>query len=141
MTAPSASERQSRNYLPLDEPGEQPVNLRFISDLGRSLLFTVHPKKVASRVANVIQRSVGAEVCAFVAELENIGIVSCAFDRKGEIDPRAFPKANFEKWLELLPPQVGYREDSEQEFLIEGQSHKLEYVSPLHINGVIKGAI
>jgi len=125
----------------LDDTGEQPVNLRFISDLGRSLLFTVHPKKVASRVASAIQRSVGAEVCAFVAELENIGIVSCAFDRKGEIDPRAFPKASFEKWLELLPPQVGYREESEHEFLIEEQAHKLEYVSPLHINGVIKGAI
>ena len=141
MTATSASEKQSRNFLPLDDSGEQPVNLRFVSDLGRSLLFTVHPKKVASRVTSAIQRSVGAEVCAFVAELENIGIVSCAFDRKGEIDPRAFPKASFEKWLELLPPQVGYREESEHEFLIEGQSHKLEYVSPLHINGVIKGAI
>ena len=141
MTAPSASEKQSRNYLPLDETTEQPVNLRFISDLGRSLLFTVHPKKVASRVAGAIQRSVGAEVSAFVAELENIGIVSCAFDRKGEIDPRAFPKASFEKWLELLPPQVGYREENEEEFLITGQRHKLEYVSPLHINGVIKGAI
>ena len=141
MTAPSASEKQSRNYLPIDDPGEQPVNFRFISDLGRSLLFTVHPKKVASRVVSAIQRSVGAEVCAFVAELENIGIVSCAFDRKGEIDPRAFPKASFEKWLELLPPQIGYREENEHEFLIVGQDHDLEYVSPLHINGVIKGAI
>ncbi len=141
MTVPSASEKQSRTFLPIDETSDQPVNLRFISDLGRSLLFTVHPKKVASRVASAIQRSVGAEVCAFVAELENIGIVSCAFDRKGEIDPRAFPKASFEKWLELLPPQVGYREENENEFLITGQDQKLEYVSPLHINGVIKGAI
>src|SRR5687768_6178842 len=141
MTATSASEKQSRNFLPLDDTGEQPVNLRFISDLGRSLLFTVHPKKVASRVASAIQRSVGAEVCAFVAELENIGMVTCAFDRKGEIDPRAFPKTSFEKWLELLPPQIGYREDNSDEFLITDQGHKLEYVSPLHINGEIKGAI
>ena len=72
MTATSASEKQSRNFLPLDDSGEQPVNLRFISDLGRSLLFTVHPKKVASRVTSAIQRSVGAEVCAFVAELTAI---------------------------------------------------------------------
>lgn len=127
--------------MPLDESGSQPHELRFVSDLGRSLLFTVHPKKVASRVASAIQRSTGAAVCAFVAELENIGIVSCAFDRKGEIDPRSFPKASFEKWLELLPPQIGYREENESEFLITGHRHKLEYVSPLHINGVIKGAV
>lgn len=115
--------------------------LRFISDLGRSLLFTVHPKKVASRVASAVQKAVGADVSAFVAELESIGIVSCAFDRKGEIDPRSFSKASFEKWLELLPPQIGYREENEAEFLIDGEKHALEYVSPLHINGEIKGAI
>ncbi|MGD9563489.1 MAG: nitrogen regulation protein NR(II) [Pyrinomonadaceae bacterium] len=123
------------------ETGDHSTELRFISELGRSLLFTVHPKKVASRVASAIRRSSGAEVCAFVAELENIGMVTCAFDRKGEIDPRSFPKTNFEKWLELLPPQVGYREENRGEFLITGEGHCLEYVSPLHINGEIKGAI
>ena len=141
MTVHSAAEKQSRPFLPSVEGGEHSPELRFISDLGRSLLFTVHPKKVASRVANAIQRSVGSEVCAFLAELENIGIVSCAFDRKGEIDPRSFPKTSFEKWLELLPPQIGYREENQAEFLITGQRHKLEYVSPLLINGEIKGAI
>lgn len=127
--------------MPIPEGTEQSLELRFISDLGRSLLFTVHPKKVASRVASAIQRAVRAEVCAFVAELENIGMVTCAFDRKGEIDPRTFPKSSFEKWLSLLPPQIGYREEHESEFLINGHKHKLEYISPLHINGEIKGAI
>lgn len=141
MPVSSASEKQSRSFSPIDGDNDPSPELRFISDLGRSLLFTVHPKKVASRVASAIQRSTGAEVCAFVAELENIGIVSCAFDRKGEIDPRAFPKARFEKWLELLPPQIGYREEDENEFLVSGFGHKLEYISPLHINGEIKGAI
>lgn len=127
--------------MPSSEPLDHSAELRFISELGRSLLFTVHPKKVASRVTSAIRRSSGAEVCAFVAELENIGMVTCAFDRKGEIDPRAFPKTNFEKWLELLPPQIGYREENTEEFLITEHRHKLEYVSPLHINGEIKGAI
>lgn len=141
MPVPSAAEKQSRQFLPTNEGSEQPPELRFISDLGRSLLFTVHPKKVAIRVASAIQRAVRADVCAFVAELENIGMVTCAFDRKGEIDPRTFPKTSFEKWLELLPPQIGYREENAGEFLITGSKHKLEYVSPLHINGEIKGAI
>lgn len=141
MTVASASEKQSRSFPAIDGNGDPSPELRFISELGRSLLFTVHPKKVASRVASAIQRTVGAEVCAFLAELDNIGVVSCAFDRKGEIDPRSFPKARFEKWLELLPPQIGYREVNESAFLISGQRHKLEYVSPLHINGEIRGAI
>lgn len=115
--------------------------LRFISDLGRSLLFTVHPKKVASRVADAIQRGVEAEVCAFVAELENIGVISCSFDEKGEMDPRSFSKSKFEEWLQLLPPQVGHKVEDPDDFLLSGKTHKLEYVSPLHINGEIKGAI
>ncbi len=127
--------------MPLVEGGDHSHELRFISDLGRSLLFTVHPKKVASRVASAIRRTLGSDNCAVLAELENIGIVSCAFDQKGEIDPRSFPKTSFEKWLELLPPQIGYREEDAAKFLITGQQHKLEYVSPLLINGEIKGAI
>ena len=91
--------------------------LKFISDLGRSLLFTVHPKKVASRVADATRRAVGAELCVFVAELENIGVVSCGFDAKGEMDPDFLDKVKFEKWADLLPPQVGYAEDKESEVL------------------------
>ncbi|HMQ03588.1 MAG TPA: ATP-binding protein [Pyrinomonadaceae bacterium] len=141
MTVPSAAEKQGRPIPFLDENAGQSPELRFISDLGRSLLFTVHPKKVATRVAGALQRTLGADACAFMAELENIGIVSCAFDRKGEIDPRSFPKSNFEKWLGLLPPQIGYKEENSDDFLLVGVPHKLEYISPLHINGEIKGAI
>ncbi len=141
MTFPSAAKKQSRLFSPTGGSVDQSQDLRFISELGRSLLFTVHPKKVASRVAAAIQKNVEAEVCAFVVELENIGIVSCAFDEKGEIDPRTFSKSRFEKWLGLLPPQIGYREEDADAFLLIGGGHKLEYVSPLHINGEIKGAI
>lgn len=115
--------------------------LRFISDLGRSLLFTVHPKKVASRVASTLQNGLGSEVCAFVAELENIGVVSCAFDCKGELMTDFFEKAKFEKWLEFMPTQIGHPETNRSEFLLTEATHALEYVSPLHINGDVKGAI
>lgn len=141
MTIPSAAEKAPRPHSHLKAKSLHAKELRFISELGRSLLFTVHPKKVASRVASAIQRTVRADVCAFVAELENIGIVSCAFDGKGEIDPRSFPKAAFENWLALLPPQIGYSEENPDEFLLTGREHEIEYVSPLHINGEIKGAI
>jgi two-component system, NtrC family, sensor kinase len=137
----SAVKRTTR--LPLNSAIEAGISdeLRFISDLGRSLLFTVHPKKVASRVASALQNGLGSEVCAFVAELENIGVVSCAFDGKGELMTDFFEKAKFEKWLQFMPTQVGHPEANRAEFLLTEDTHTLEYVSPLHINGEVKGAI
>ena len=141
MSVPSAVNKQARlTYLPGDA-GDASAELRFISDLGRSLLFTVHPKKVASRVASALQLSMDAETCALVAELENIGVVSCAFDRRGELDSNFLERPRFEKWLQLLPPQVGHSQECSDEFLLSSTTHSLEYVSPIHINGQIRGAL
>ncbi|MEP6787075.1 MAG: ATP-binding protein [Acidobacteriota bacterium] len=115
--------------------------LKFISELGRSLLFTVHPKKVANRVAEAILNGVDATVCVFVAELESIGLISGAFGREGELGENFLRRERLEKWLSFMPPQVGYLEDAENEFLIDGSEHAQEYISPLHINGEIRGAI
>ena len=142
MPVPSAVKKQARLSLPLGDAPDASAELKFISDLGRSLLFTVHPKKVASRVSSAIQQAADAEVCALVAELDNIGVISCAFDRRGEMDSHFLDRSRFEKWLELLPPQVGHSEESPEEFLLSGSSdHALEYVSPIHINGQIRGAL
>ena len=141
MPVPSAVKKQARLSLQLGDAPDASAELKFISDLGRSLLFTVHPKKVASRVSSAIQHVADAEVCALVAELENIGVVSCAFDRRGEMDSSFLDRSRFEKWLELLPPQVGHREENPDEFLLSGTDHRLEYVSPIHINGQIRGAL
>jgi two-component system NtrC family sensor kinase len=141
MSIPSAVKPQARPIRVPAGSSDAAAELRFVSDLGRSLLFTVHPKKVACRVADAIQNGVGAELCAFVAELENIGVVSCAFDAKGEIVSEFLHRGRFEKWTDLLPPQVGYLETEAGNFLLTGELHEAEYVSPLHINGEIKGAI
>jgi len=141
MSFPSAVKKQGRLFSNAGGSADPSPELRFISDLGRSLLFTVHPKKVANRVADAILNGVEAEVCGFFAELENIGVISCSFDKKGEMDPRSLGKETFEKWLALLPPQIGYKEENKEKFLLTGCGHKLEYISPLHINGVTKGLV
>jgi PAS domain S-box-containing protein len=123
------------------ENADSSFELKFISDLGRSLLFTVHPKKAASRVAEAIRNGASAAICAFVVELKNIGLISCAFGAEGEIKTDFLRKDRFEKWLELLPPQISYQQENEKEFLLETGEHAFEYVSPLHINGEVKGAI
>lgn len=141
MSVPSAVKKQARLPSPLGSVPDASAELRFISDLGRSLLFTVHPKKVASRVAGAVQQAMNAEVCAFIAELENIGIVSCAFDTRGELDSNFLDRAKFEKWLEFLPPQVGHCQELGAEFLISDTTYGVVYVSPVHINGQIRGAL
>jgi len=114
--------------------------LKFITELGRSLLFTVHPKKVVSRVAEAIQSELKSEICAVVVELEHVGLVSCAF-AGGKSVPNFLHKDKFKKRLEFLPPQISYVQSGEREFLLKGKSHTLEYVSPLHINGEVKGVL
>jgi len=141
MPVPTAVKKQAKVPFQLGNASDASAELRFISDLGRSLLFTVHPKKVASRVSSAIQHVMDAQICALVAELDNIGVISCAFDRRGEMDSNFLDRSRFEKWLEILPPQVGHTEESQDEFLLSGGDHRLEYVSPLHINGKIRGAL
>ena len=114
--------------------------LKFITELGRSLLFTVHPKKTVARVAEAVQNELDAEICAVVCQIAQIGLVSCAFS-SGRPKESFLHKAKFQKWLEILPSQISFSKKSEKEFLLKGESHTLEYVSPIHINGDVKGAL
>src|SRR5687767_9816884 len=125
MSVPSAVKKQARLSSHLGNATDASAELRFISDLGRSLLFTVHPKKVASRVANALRSAMNAEACALVAELENIGVLSCAFDRRGELDSNFLDRSRFEKWLELLPPQIGHSQERTDDFLLTATTHRL----------------
>jgi two-component system, NtrC family, sensor kinase len=114
--------------------------LKFITELGRSLLFTVHPKKSVSRVAEAIQKELDAEICAVACELEHIGLVSCAFSDE-EPKQNFLNRARFKKWLEVLPSQISFLKETEKDFLLKSKTHVLEYVSPIHINGEVKGAL
>lgn len=116
-------------------------DLKFISDLGRSLLFTVHPKKVANRVADALCYGTGAAACIFAAELASIGLISSSSDGNGNAGIDLLMRKRLEKWLAFMPPQIGYCEEDKGEFMISGVNHAAEYVCPLHIDGEIKGAI
>ena len=138
----SSPPKKDASNAPVAAPADDNSNeLRFISELGRSLLFTVHPKKVASRVAEAILNGVDAATCVFVAELDNIGLITCEMGRDGEIEDGLLRREKFEKWLSFMPPQIGYSEADASEFMMAGSEHGCEYISPLHINGNIRGAI
>ncbi len=142
MLAPKQARRELEPYSAPRKSADSSRELKFIAELGRSLLFTVHPKKVAGRVAEALCKETAAEVCAVVVELGQIGLVSSDFNAEsGEANLNSVNKNRFQHWLELLPPQISHLKDNQDEFLIEGKSHDYEYVSPLHINGEVKGAI
>ena len=139
MLAPKPSKKKSEAFS-LKYPTESSTDLKFIAELGRSLLFTFHPKKVANRVAEALRREVSAEICALVVELESVGFVSSGFDATDKEITNFLQKQRFRKWLDFLPPQISVWTDLKENFLLAG-SHNFEYVSPLHIGGEVKGAV
>src|SRR5215213_3029352 len=141
MFSPRPAKKKTDGFAAGQAGTESSMELKFIAELGRSLLFTFHPKKVASRVSDALRREVEAEVCALVVELETVGLVSSAFDAKDAETIDFLHKSRFKKWLEFLPPQISVWTEDEKEFLLGGKNHKFEYVSPLHINGQVKGAV
>ncbi|MBX3281434.1 MAG: PAS domain-containing protein [Acidobacteria bacterium] len=133
-----AAQRPKRSSKPANPTlsAEDAADLRLIADLGRSLLLTVHPKKVAARVVEAICEGAGAAGCIFAAELPNIGLIASSSDEGKHLERR-----RFESWMSLLPPQVGYAEKRSSEFMLAGLEAGVEYVSPLRIEGEIRGAI
>jgi PAS domain S-box len=141
MLRPSAPGKSKALRPMINGPDSASAELKFIADLGRSLLFTVHPKKVASKVADAIRFGSGCDVCAFVVELNNIGLVSSAYDKNGELQNEFLNRERFDRWLDFLPPQIGYTVGNDSDFLLNSSEQQLEYISPLHINGKVQGAI
>ena len=141
MLSPKLAKKKTDGFVLSQTETDSSLELKFITELGRSLLFTFHPKKVASRVTEAVRREVAAEACALVVELESVGFVSSAFDAKNSETANFLHKSRFRKWLEFLPPQISVWTEDGQEFLLNGKNHKFEYVSPLHINGEVKGAV
>lgn len=128
--------------VPSEEPVRDPASgMKFISELGRSLLFTVHPKKVANCVADSLRAGVGASACAVAVNLQHIGLVCSVFSEPGSSDESEFRKERFRRWLGLLPPQVSFSNDNPEKFFIATGRQTFEYVAPIHIEGVVKGAV
>ena len=142
MLAPKTIKSASKSFSAGRKETDALSNLKFITELGRSLLVTVHPKKVASRVAEAICLETRAKTCAVVVELEQIGLVSSTFaSENSETKQNFLHYRKFKKWLEFLPPQISVWTENGEKFLLKDKTHGFEYVSPLHINGVVKGAV
>ena len=142
MLAANQLKRDRKPLSSTKRSNDSASELKFITELGRSLLFSVHPKKVALRVAEAIREETGAEICAVITQLEHIGLVSCAFMRGISTPVEEFLQKNrFKEWLDFLPPQISVWTEHKNEFLLNNKTQGFEYISPLHINGEVKGAV
>ncbi|MEZ5346298.1 MAG: ATP-binding protein [Pyrinomonadaceae bacterium] len=115
--------------------------LKFISDLGRGLLSTVHPTKVASQIAEKVREGADAEMCGVFVKLEKIGLVFSAYDSNGIKNSKVFNRDRINDWLSFLPPQVSFSNDHDEKLFLKGDDHTYEFVSPIQIDGEIKGGI
>ena len=142
MLAPKRTKSRTDGNFSVRENANPASGLKFITELGRSLLFTVHPKKVALRVARAVRQETEAEICAVIVELEHFGLVCCADTANtNNVSPDFLDKNRFRRWLNFLPPQISFWTENEKDFLLKSKNHTFEYVSPLHINGEVKGAL
>ena len=139
MVAPNV--KLDESYAADAPAANAPTILKFVADLGRGLQSATNPRKVAERVAEFVSKSVGAEFCVVVAELEHIGLINCVFDRAKKKNADCLNRRRFENWLAPFAPQISYQQRDRSDFLCDSFAHTLEYVSPLVINGEVKGAI
>jgi two-component system NtrC family sensor kinase len=137
----SVDSKGTQTGVPPKLHSDTPPNLAFIAELGRNLLFAVHPKKIADRTVESVLNEFGVETCAVAAELEHFGLVSSAFNKKGLIESRSLKRERLRSWIGLLPSQISFFLNEKKEFFFERGRHATEYVVPMHINGEIKGAL
>jgi two-component system, NtrC family, sensor kinase len=118
---------------PLDE-------LKFITDLGKKLLRTQHPQDVAKNVVESLEEAVRGSFCGVFVKLHNIGLLTCgtglSFADKSEL----LMQNRLNGWLGFSPSDISAWQEDADEFFVSG-NHKAEYISPLLINGEIKGAV
>ena len=142
MLSPKQIKSGADLFSPVGKGADPQSELKFITELGRSLLAAVHPKKVASRVAEAIRSETNSLICAVVVELGQIGLVSSAFSSASNVPEVDFlDRTRFKRWLDFMPAQVSVWSESEAEFLLRKEDQTFEYISPLHINGSVRGAV
>lgn len=133
-----AKKVDSRQHDPFIS-NETGSDLRFITDLGRSLSPMVHPKKVANCIVDALVHRVGGVSCVFAAEVPSIGLISSSSSSTAGDIRDLLDRRRLEKWTSFMPPQAGYVEYDGSEFLIASTDHSAEYVSPMQFAGETRG--
>lgn len=116
------------------------AELKFITELGKNLLNAKKPQEVAKCVAEALEEVTQGSFCAVFVNINNSGVFQYGVDLTFSDKLDLLNQSQIYHWLDFLPPDVSVRQNDSAEFFVSG-NHKVEYVSPLLINGEVKGAI
>jgi two-component system, NtrC family, sensor kinase len=119
---------------------DQFAELKFIADLGKTLLNVKHPQDVTKRVSESLEEAVRGSLCAVFVHIENYGLLKFGVDLTFSNKSDLLKQDQIYRWLEFFPSDVSVRQSDTAEFFISG-SHNVEYVSPLLVNSEVKGAV
>ncbi len=140
MNSQKIKKAKREGVISFENKAEQFAELKFITDLGKSLLTAKHPQDVAGRVAETLEEITRGSFCAVFANLENIGLLTSGVDLTFTDKSNLLKQNRLQNWLNFFPADVSVRQSDASEFFISG-NHRVEYISPLLINGEVKGAI
>jgi two-component system NtrC family sensor kinase len=117
--------------------------LTFLADLGRGLLRTLDPDQLIRRVAGATYEGTSAALCAAYLAINESREAVCVFDREGSAEgPALLRSLRLKSWLSgttsTITPLLITNQD---EFLLEDESHAVEYAAPLRFSGSARGAL
>jgi two-component system NtrC family sensor kinase len=116
------------------QESDQPLQeLNFITELGRDMLSIFNPEKVLLHVVEEIKKIENVEVCLAAVKFGENLIYSDIKNKKSLLE-----KNLFKNWLELSPQNISFW--NEKEHFVKDK-HLAEFISPVLIDGLVKGAI
>lgn len=118
--------------------------LTFLADLGRGLLRTLDPDQLVRRVAGATYEGTSAALCAAYLRVNDSREAVCVFDREGSAEGSALLRTHrLKSWLTgntsatITPLLI----TNQEEFLLEDETHSVEYAAPLRFSGNARGAL
>ncbi len=114
--------------------------LKFISELGKSLLAVLQPKAINQIVATSLQKITNSASCAVVIYTDDNGLIGSSVNGFGEKIEDDLNTANIKSWLAMQPNSISFWQEEVGDFFLN-QTEKTEYISPLLISEEVRGAI
>ncbi len=140
MNSPKIKKAKREAVILSGNNADQFAELKFIADLGKTLLTAKRPQDVIKCVAESLEEAVRGSFCAVFVGIKNCGFLKFGTDLTFSDKSDLLKQDQIHRWLEFLPPDVSVRQSDNTEFFISG-NHNVEYVSPLFVNGEVKGAV
>lgn len=116
--------------------------LMFLADLGRGLLRALEPEEVVRRVAGATYEGINATLCGVAVKLHDEGTAVCVFDREGSAeDSTHLHMDRLDSWLSNSASTSPLLLEEKENFFLNDDKHRIEYVAPLCYGGRAQGAL